>query len=92
MFLTMNPQQIQDKLLFFLFFFFLVLDNIDREKENRKAWHELLKNHVFLAMITWKDRKLMKIEAEIECVVIFQRERETMCRYFAWKLTEKSMW
>lgn len=51
---------------------------------------ELLKNHVFLA--TWKDRKLMKIEAEIECVVIFQRERETMCRYFAWKLTEKSMW
>lgn len=43
-------------------------------------------------MITWEDWKLMKIEAEIEYVVIFQRRRETMYRYFAWKLTEKSMW
>lgn len=86
----MNPQQIQDEM--FSFFFFFLCSIIDKEKENRMAcFAELLKNHVFLAMITWEDRKLMKIEAEIEHVVIFQRGRETICRYFAWKLTEESM-
>lgn len=57
-----------------------------------ECFAELLKNHIFLAMITWEDQKLMKIEVEIKYVVIFQRGRETMYRYFAWKLTEKSMW
>lgn len=86
MFLTMNPQQIQDKMLFSLFFFlFSTRQRRQRKRESQsmECFTELLKNHIFLAMITREDQKLMKIEVEIKYVVIFQRGRETMYRYFA---------